>query len=566
MSGPERRREDREDVVLKVVNATKSNLMEVIGDARSWAKARGVWVFALEAYNRSRMMTAEDLLEGQRKAAIPKPSVKKEEAEDQSREAKDVSEPEELPSFIEVKKREAGRLPDLIVLDEEQQGGILSANQDLNMVERKLMEEMRVYLDPLSGRAEAPELERKRHRFDRMLRKAFHLHKVLIENVDHGNIHGLFKAMMAGSEKTKVSLYVELGKLYDVTMGERHGVNGLVGDITSIAQECDRLGMKLPDEFLLGCMLSHALVGPPSYKELATGFMRVDNTDSYREVIAEFTNMEGHLKERHSYRDEWRNVRRPAREHARRATERASTKGWTKAKDDQGEDCCILQMLRGKCTRKKCKFSHEQPTIGWRRAKEQYQNACFNCGSKEHMARECPSKKAQVEQAKAAREVGKSSKEREAREKETAALDEYVRYLDELDDELESPRQEKGKMARVRRRREKAMMMRETSGKKVEFCLDTGCSSGCVPRDAIPKGARLVEDDTELETVDGAINTTHRVSLQATVCDDNGATLPATLGIRDAVVIESGPGLLSASKMFEQKISQVYDHKTNAAY
>ena len=120
------------------------------------------------------------------------------------------------------------------------------------------------------------------------------------------------------------------------------------------------------------------------------------------------------------------------------------------------------------------------------------------------MARECPNKKAQVEQAKAAREVNKPGKEREAQERETAALDEYVRYLDELDEELESPKQEKGKMVRERRRRERAMMMREAKGKRVEFCLDTGCSSGCVPRDAIPKGARLVEDDTELETVDGA--------------------------------------------------------------
>ena len=313
---------------------------------------------------------------------------------------------------------------------------------ELDPTENALWQDEVTYIDAATGEAEGIPQEKVRHQFDALLRAAFAHHRHLIESVKVGNIHGLFSAMMTGTHENQCTLYLEYGKIYNLAVDSKSGIAGYISRLQEITTTTKRLSMPATDKFKLGAVLDTARLIGGGYKTLADMFSRIECTKSYNEVVDEFNFYEGRLRSQGNYATEWQGAgnRGVSRElaHAATTSKADMPRALKKAVDTGGKECCVLRILKGKCDRKKCKYSHEVPTVGWEFAKTNALSGCFKCGDASHKSNsaQCPARK--VVSANYCSTVEQKTEDVPHANAEDEAAAELQQYLVELGGEQET--------------------------------------------------------------------------------------------------------------------------------
>ena len=432
--------EKNKEIKLTVVKPDKSNLQTTVKEAKNWARVHGCLYLTLRPHCVWRDVTARDVIVRSTPPPTKATVVKKEEQEDEaSSSTTTFRSPTKTASA-----RDDGKIP-TVVVDEEatHNESLLQMNKDeLDPTENALWQDEVTYLDAVTGEAEGIPQEKVRHQFDALLRAAFTQHRHLIESVKFGNIHGLFSAMMTGTHENQCTLYLEYGKIYNITVDSRSGIAGYISRLQEITTTAKRLSMPATDKFKLGAVLDTARLIGGGYKTLADMFSRIECTKTYNEVVDEFHFYEGRLRSQGNYATEWQGAgnRGVSRElaHAATTSKADMPRAWKKAVDTGGRECCVLRILKGKCDRKKCKYSHEVPTVGWEFAKTNALSGCFKCGDANHKSNstQCPARK--VVAANYCSTVEQKAEDAPPANAEDEAAAELQQYLVELNEEQET--------------------------------------------------------------------------------------------------------------------------------
>ena len=265
---------------------------------------------------------------------------------------------------------------------DEAAAGSTTGIETFDEVEKLVWSMMYVYTDDNGQEEDADDTKLRYTLYDEMV-KSLPFHGKEIRTTEPGNCWMLMKAVMRNLKTTGLTKFANSKRLHTLRFGPNKRIDDVLNELEDIKQVAERLNYTIEEDLLKGALMS-ACTMHRDYRGLVMELSRPKNADkTYAECVDELL-----VRERNNLQGAYLN-NNMYRERANKMDEVCPY--YLKGSCKLGKLCTKQHPPIDRMGKQKKK--HHVKKKGKPMDSKKPKGECFNCGSKDHWARECPKPK-----------------------------------------------------------------------------------------------------------------------------------------------------------------------------